>query len=227
MKIRFSGLSKIINLNKGNPYFVCIENHHLYTRLICSLLSESDEEAPEPYTLWSDSDEKLKPKNNFLWVTDPFHLPYENKLLMGEALNRIANNFIENCEMQEEFEDLTRQLYKLFSLEIYQYRGNYAISPDIDIHKILKLMSFSPDFSGNNNFIEELINFIHIARDVSLTKPIIFVGICSFLTDKEVKLLLEEIKKSNLSVLFFENRMHFDTLYEEEHILLDLDFLES
>lgn len=180
MKIRFSGLSKIINLNKGNPYFVCIENHHLYTRLICSLLSESGEEAPEPYTLWSDSDEKLKPKNNFLWVTDPFHLPYENKLLMGEALNRIANNFIENCEMQEEFEDLTRQLYKLFSLEIYQYRGNYAISPDIDIHKILKLMSFSPDFSGNNNFIEELINFIHIARDVSLTKPIIFVGICSF-----------------------------------------------
>lgn len=227
MKIRFNGLSKIINLNKGNPYFVCIENHHLYTRLICSLLSESGEEAPEPYTLWSDSDEKLKPKNHFLWVTDPLHLPYENKLLMGEALNRIANNFIENCEMQEEFEDLTRQLYKLFSLEIYQYRGNYAISPDIDIHKILKLMSFSPDFSGSNNFIEELINFIHIARDGSLTKPIIFVGICSFLTDKELKLLLEEIKKSNLSVLFFENRMHFDTLYKEEHILLDLDFLES
>lgn len=227
MKIRFSGLSKIIDLKKGHPFFVCVENRHLYARFIYSLLSEAGEESPEPYTLWNDNDEKLRPKNHFLWVTDPFHLPYENRLLMGEVLNGIANSIDDSFETQEEFKDITRELYKLLLLETYQYKGNYAISPDVDIHKILKLMSFSPDTSRDNNLLAELINFIHIAGDASLAQPIVFVGICSFLTDKEVELLLEEIKNSCLNVLFFENRIPCDAVYEEEHILLDLDFLES
>jgi|GEM_PF-4421350 CRISPR-associated protein, csn2 family len=227
MKIRFSGLSKIIDLKKGHPFFVCVENHHLYARFIYSLLSKAGEESPEPYTLWNDNDERIQPKNCFLWVTDPFHLPFENKLLMGEVLNGIANSIDDGFETQEEFKDITRQLYKLFLLETYQYKGNYAISPDVDIHKILKLMSFSPDTSWDNNFLDELTNFIHIARDAALIQPIVFVGICSFLTVKEIELLLEEIKNSCLCVLFFENRIPCDAVYEEEHILLDLDFLES
>lgn len=227
MKLRFNGLSRIIKLKAGRPSFVCIENHHLYTRFVCSLLSGEGESADEPYTMWDDADAKLSAKDNFLAVTDPFNLPYDHRLLLGEVLKSVTNSLTCHTTVSTTLNAALLQFYQTVSLELYQYNGNYVLTPEVDIQKLLKLMGFSVDMVSDESYIDGLLNFVHIARDACLAKPLLFVGICSFLTEQEVKLFLRELKNSNLRVLFFENRMPYDCVRNEEHILLDLDFLES
>lgn len=75
MKLILSGFPEALDLGSDAVSVLEIHNRTLFSRVCQSLFSELDDEALEPYAFWDD-DERRSSRNQFLFVFNPFALPW-------------------------------------------------------------------------------------------------------------------------------------------------------
>ena len=92
MKLILSGFPEALDLGSDAVSVLEIHNRTLFSRVCQSLFSELDDEALEPYAFWDD-DERRSSRNQFLFVFNPFALPWSERVLIGEVLQRVEGMF--------------------------------------------------------------------------------------------------------------------------------------
>ena len=88
MNLVLSGFSEALTLGSDRVSVLEVHNRRLFARICQSLASELDSEALEPYALWNGEDQRSS-RNYFLFVFNPFELPWSERALMGEVLERV------------------------------------------------------------------------------------------------------------------------------------------
>lgn len=227
MRICFSGLERPIDIEPSLPFVLEIENRVLFSRVIQSFLSEAGESAVEPYTLWSEAGKEIRPRGFAVFVANPFDLPWNDRVLMGEITSRLERIYREDEHIRSALEEVAQLLSSKVSFLAMQLQSDYAFEVDWDLRRYMKAFGFGVDFDDADALIDNLIKFMTLASDASLKKLIVFVNLKLFLSKNELERLYEQIFFSNLQVLFLENIRDMQYHEHEQKMNIDLDFLET
>ena len=225
MKICFAGLENSLLIDSAAVTTLEIHNRVLFARICQSLLCDDGLEAPEPFSLW-EGDAKLKPKSELLLVSDPLHLPWDDKFLGGSLAECLEDRLYEDDDGRIEIEGMVASIEsRLLSLTL-RMQSEYTFAVNWDVKRFLKCFGFGVEQDRDESLFDKLIKFLLLAEDVGLKKCLVFVNLKSFFSQNELENVLKQSFYSGLRVLLLENApddRHFEM---ERKYTIDEDFLE-
>ncbi|HIW77198.1 MULTISPECIES: type II-A CRISPR-associated protein Csn2 [Gordonibacter] len=226
MNLSLSGFSESLALERDAVSVVEIHNRTLFARVCQSFFSELDEAAVEPYALW-EGEERRSSRNYFLFVFNPFELPWTERALFGEVLERVENMFLSEDKERQEIETMGRALSDRVASLGLRLKSDYAFEVQWDMRKYLKAFDFGVDIDPSDSLLDNLIKFLKFASDAAFAKQLVFVNLKQFLEENELQEFYRQAVFSELKVLLLEN-VPDDTSYEyERKMCIDKDFLQS
>ena len=226
MKLYVAGFHEPLVLDNEAVTVLEIHNRTLFARICQSLESELDDEALEPYALW-DGEDRRSSRNRFLFVFNPFDLPWSEKALIGEVFERLEAIFLNEDDARQEIESVGRSLSdKVASLGL-RLRSDYAFEVQWELRKYLKAFDFGVEMDPSDPLLENLIKFLRFASDAAFERQLVFVNLKNFLPPDEVQEFYRQAVFSELNVLLLENAPD-DASYEyERKMSIDKDLLQS
>lgn len=178
------------------------------------------------HTLFGMAIEKKKPSSALLMVSDPLHLPWDDRSLIGEVFKRIEREFLEDEELRHVVEKLDSSLAERLMELGLGMNSDYGFGLEWDLKRYLKFRGFGVGERSDALFLDNLINFLSLALDAGCDKVIVFVNLKSFLTKDEVKKLYDYVFYSKLKVMLLENASDANKYEYERKTVVDLLFLE-
>lgn len=225
MNLVLSGFSEALALGNDKVSVLEVHNRRLFARICQSLASELDDEALEPYTLW-DGEDRRSSRNRFLFVFDPFELPWSEKALLGEVHERVEEMFLAEDDVRQEIEAAGRALSERVASLGLRLQSDYAFEVQWEMRKYLKAFDFSVEVDPSDALLDNLIKFLKLASDASFDKQLVFVNLKTFLEPDEVQEFYRQAVFSKLSVLLLENIPDEASFEYERKMVIDLDFLQ-
>ncbi len=226
MKLRLSGFSELLDLENDAVAVLEVHNRVLFSRVCQSLFSELDDEALEPYSLW-EGDEQRSSRNRFLFVFNPFDLPWSERCLIGEVHERVESLFLSDDEVRRDIEEAGRMLADRVASLGLQLQSDYAFEIQWDMRKYLKAFDFGVEVDPSDSLFDNLMKFLKFASDARFEKQLVFVNLKSFLTENEVQEIYHQSVFSGLNVLLLENAFCAANFEYERKMCIDMDFLQS
>lgn len=226
MNLVLSGFSEALTLGSDRVSVLEVHNRRLFARICQSLASELDSEALEPYALWNGEDRRSS-RNYFLFVFNPFELPWSERALMGEVLERVEDMFLAEDDVRQEIEAAGRALSeRVVSLGL-RLQSDYAFEVQWEMRKYLKAFDFGVEVDPFDALLDNLIKFLKFASDAAFEKQLVFVNLKNFLEPDEVQEFYRQAVFLELNVLLLEN-VPDDAVFEyERKMCIDKDFLQS
>lgn len=226
MNLVLSGFSEALTLGSDRVSVLEVHNRRLFARICQSLASELDSEALEPYALW-DGEERRSSRNCFLFVFNPFELPWSERALMGEVLERVEGMFLAEDDMRQEIETAGRALSERVASLGLRLQSDYAFEVQWEMRKYLKAFDFGVEIDPFDALLDNLIKFLKFASDAAFEKQLVFVNLKNFLEPDEVQEFYRQAVFLELNVLLLEN-VPDDAVFEyERKMCIDKDFLQS
>ena len=226
MNLVLSGFSEALTLGSDRVSVLEVHNRRLFARICQSLASELDSEALEPYALWNGEDRRSS-RNYFLFVFNPFELPWSERALMGEVLERVEDMFLAEDDVRQEIEAVGRALSERVASLGLRLQSDYAFEVQWEMRKYLKAFDFGVEVDPFDALLDNLIKFLKFASDAAFEKQLVFVNLKNFLEPDEVQEFYRQAVFLELNVLLLEN-VPDDAVFEyERKMCIDKDFLQS
>ena len=226
MNLVLSGFSEALTLGSDRVSVLEVHNRRLFARIWQSLASELDSEALEPYALWNGEDRRSS-RNYFLFVFNPFELPWSERALMGEVLERVEDMFLAEDDVRQEIETAGRALSERVASLGLRLQSDYAFEVQWEMRKYLKAFDFGVEVDPFDALLDNLIKFLKFASDAAFEKQLVFVNLKNFLEPDEVQEFYRQAVFLELNVLLLEN-VPDDAVFEyERKMCIDKDFLQS
>lgn len=226
MNLVLSGFSEALTLGSDRVSVLEVHNRRLFARICQSLASELDSEALEPYALWNGEDRRSS-RNYFLFVFNPFELPWSGRALMGEVLERVEDMFLAEDDVRQEIETAGRALSERVASLGLRLQSDYAFEVQWEMRKYLKAFDFGVEVDPFDALLDNLIKFLKFASDAAFEKQLVFVNLKNFLEPDEVQEFYRQAVFLELNVLLLEN-VPDDAVFEyERKMCIDKDFLQS
>ena len=226
MNLVLSGFSEALTLGNDRVSVLEVHNRRLFARICQSLASELDGEAMEPYALWDDEGRRSS-RNYFLFVFNPFELPWSERALMGEVLERVEGMFLAEDDVRQEIEAVGRALSERVASLGLRLQSDYAFEVQWEMRKYLKAFDFGVEVDPFDALLDNLIKFLKFASDAAFEKQLVFVNLKNFLEPDEVQEFYRQAVFLELNVLLLEN-VPDDAVFEyERKMCIDKDFLQS
>ena len=226
MNLVLSGFSEALTLGNDRVSVLEVHNRRLFARICQSLASELDGEAMEPYALWDDEGRRSS-RNYFLFVFNPFELPWSERALMGEVLERVEDMFLAEDDVRQEIEAVGRALSERVASLGLRLQSDYAFEVQWEMRKYLKAFDFGVEVDPFDTLLDNLIKFLKFASDAAFEKQLVFVNLKNFLEPDEVQEFYRQAVFLELNVLLLEN-VPDDAVFEyERKMCIDMDFLQS
>lgn len=226
MKLCIAGFQEPLVLDKEAVSVLEVHDRTLFARICQSLESELDDEAVEPYALW-DGEDRRSSRNRFLFVFNPFDLPWSERSLIGEVLERVESMFMDEDDVRQEIESVGRLLSDRVASLGLRRRSDYAFEVQWEMRKYLKAFDFGVETDPSDPLLDNLIKFLKFASDAAFDKQLVFVNLKNFLPPNELQEFYRQAIFSELNVLLLENAPD-DANYEHERKMsIDKDLLQS
>lgn len=226
MKLCLSGFSQGVEIEPGAVSVLEINDRVLFSRVSQSLFYEQGEQAIEPFTLLDDGVE-VSPRNAFLFVSNPFDLPWSDRVLVGKVIERMESMLLLDDGVRQGVVSAGREVSEKVAALGLQMRSDYSFDIEWDMRKYLKAFDFGVDVDPCDLILDNLIKFLNLAVDASFDRVLVFMNLKNFLAVHELKEFYRQVVFSERKVLLLEN-IHDNTFFEEEKkTRVDQDFLES
>lgn len=225
MRLVFEGLENPIDLTRGNPFVLQVENQSLFTRFVAALNSLEGRYSLESYTVWEDEKE-LNPKESFLVILSPFSLPWTDKQMLGQVTKRMEREFLDDEDLRTILDCLNHLIESRLLGLTSGFSADYSFGVECNFGKTLKTLGFRAGQISDSNLLDELLSFLSLALDAGLKKAIVFINLKTFLTEKELLQFYEHVFYTKLCVLMLENKEDTKVYEYEQKRTIDLDFLE-
>ena len=171
MNLVLSGFSEALTLGSDRVSVLEVHNRRLFARICQSLASELDSEALEPYALWNGEDRRSS-RNHFLFVFNPFELPWSERALMGEVLERVEDMFLAEDDVRQEIETAGRALSERVASLGLRLQSDYAFEVQWEMRKYLKAFDFGVEVDPFDALLDNLIKFLKFASDAAFEKGV-------------------------------------------------------
>ena len=227
MKLCLSGFSQGVEIVPGAVSVLEINDRVLFSRVGQSLFSEQGEQAIEPFCLFDDDQEEISSRNAFLFITNPFDLPWSERTLIGKVIERMENMLLLDDDVRQEVESAGREVSEKVAALGFQMRSDYSFDIEWDMRKYLKAFDFGVDVDPCDPLLDNLIRFLNLAADASFDRVLVFMNLKNFLAVHELEEFYQHAVFSERRILLLEN-VHDDTFFEKENKMrIDQDLLES
>ncbi len=226
MRITFTGFEHPIDVSPSHACVLQIANEALFARVAESLLSGRGAQAIEPYTLWGDNGEELRPSAAFITITNPFELPWKHKSLMGALYSQVEGMLLIDEDLRFQLQELGAELCSCVSKMGLQFNADYGFEVEWGLSQHLKAFGYGIDFSESTSLLDNLIQFIDMSADMAIEEVLVFVNIKTFLTISELNDLYNRVFLRGIRVLLLEN--HESRAYHEleRKTVVDQHFIE-
>ena len=226
MRLSLSGFPEMLDLECDAVPVLEIHDSALFARVCQSLYSGLDGEALEPYALWEGEDQRSS-RNRFLFVFNPFDLPWSERALIGEVLERLEDMVLSEDEVRQEIEAAGLALSNRVASLGLRLQSDYAFEVQWEMRKYLKAFDFGVEIDPSDKLLDNLIQFLKFASDAAFEKQLVFVNLKNFLTGEEVEEFYRQAIFSKLHVLLLENAPDDATYEIERKMRIDVHFLQS
>lgn len=224
MRIVFSGFEEAFEIVPSVPFVLEVQNPILFSRVCQSFAGNEGEFSVEPYSLW-EGEERLKSRDVFLPVYDPFSLPWDARALGAALHKRIESLLFDDEETRLALEVLNEQIRQyLFESSIYLH-SDYAFLGEWDAKKYMKAFSYGVEYNANDKLFDNLIKFLGYVRDMQFRGALVFLNLSDFLTKDEYKDILNKVFFENISVIFLEHSFHYDLDCNLTYYRIDQEFI--
>ena len=213
-------------MSSGNVSVLEVENNILFARIVQSLHSGLGEKSLEPYSLWNEDGEPVKPKDALIVIVNPFDLPWNDRALLNRIYSRIECMMLEDEKVQSAIWEAQEVLSSnVLSLGL-QLQSNYELAIEWEIQKYLKAFGFCVSSNAKDRLIDNLFNFLSLSVDATVKKPFVFVNLKTFLSKEELKSLYEQVIFYDISALLIENVKDLRCFEGETKKLIDLHLVQ-
>lgn len=225
MNLQLNGFEQHLALNNEAISVLEVHNRKLFARICQSLESEMDAEALEPYALW-DEDRLCSSRNRFLFVFNPFDLPWSERTLMSKVFERIETTMMEDDDIRQDIELMGRALSNKIAALGLSLQSEYAFEVQWEMRKYLKAFAFGVESNPSDTLLDNLMRFFTFASDAGLEKQLVFVNLKNFLLQNEVQELYNQAFFLKLHVLLLENTPDESSYEYERKMVIDQDLLQ-
>lgn len=226
MNLVLSGFTDALVLGNDKVSVLEAHNRRLFSRICQSLVSELDDEALEPYALW-DGEDRRSSRNYFLFVFNPFELPWSERALIGEVLERVEGMFMAEDGVRQEIESVGRTLSERVATLGLHLQSDYAFEVQWEMRKYLKAFDFGVEVDPSDSLLDNLIKFLKFASDAAFEKQLVFVNLKNFLIADEIEEFYQHTVFLKLNVLLLENAPDDASFENERKMCIDMDFFQS
>ncbi len=226
MRIMLSGFEQELCIQPGSPLVLEVLDKTLFARMCQSVFSGLGESALEPYLAWDEKGKPMRPDKVFLPVYNPFDLPWSHKLLLGKALDRMVDLMIEDENARLEVESASRRLSEMAVALGLQLQSDYVFDIEWSLKEHLKAFDFEVQTDAQDSLLDSLSKFLRLAEDARLNRVLCFANLKSFLTDRDLCSVYEQIFSSKLTVLLLEGSRVEKSYAHERKMLIDQDLLQ-
>lgn len=227
MRLSFSGFENTLDITSGRVSILQIESVSLFTRICQSLFASNEDDRPESFTVWDDAGKEITSKNAFLFVVNPFNLPWRDRGLLTALYNQIDFLMKEDDAVRQDIEAAHQQLEHLVKELSLQLNSCYSFGIEWDLGQALKAYSFGIDRSDSVTLFDNLIHFIEFLHDICYRNTLVFVNIEKFLTKSELLELEMQLFFHNVAALFLVQGSDDIKLENARKLIIDQGFLES
>lgn len=220
-------LEEPLAICEGSPSVLEVLNPVLFARCCESLYSLEGDEAQEPYSLWDDDGQEVKPKDALLVLVSPLILPWESRELTAGLYKLVQSRLYEDFELRGNLERLVREVNGAISCFELEVEGSYEFGVEWDVARYLKAFFYKPAIGDAKTLLEKLIAFFETSADIGLNKAFVLIDFKKYFSQKEISRFYESIVFLKRKVLLLESA-HDQSCYEHEtKRCVDQHFLES
>lgn len=165
----------------------------------------------------------LDMKNEIELILNPFSLNLNNRKTLNKIykdMEEIGNESKYIRETKEILNNLIKYLENLISET--EYPLNYEM--DIDFKKIFKV--FGLEIQLGDSFLERIIDYITIYREIFKVNIFVFLNLKSYLTKEEYIELYKYICQKKIIILNIETNLNKEKYKWEEVNIIDEDLCE-
>lgn len=220
-------LEEPFSICEGAPAVLEVLNPVLFSRCCESLYTLKGDEAQEPYSLWDDEGQELKPSDELLVLVSPLILPWENRELTAGLYRLVQSRLYEDFEIRGDLERLAREVNGAISRFELEVEGSYEFGVEWDVLRYLKAFSYKPAIDDAKTLLEKLIAFFETSADICLNKAFVLIDFKKYFSREEVSRLYESIVFLKRKVLLLESTHDRDYYEWEIKRCVDQHFLES
>ncbi len=227
MRLVISGFDHAVEFGATRVGSLSIENNVLFARVCQSLLSGLGEDAVEPYSLWGDDGERVRPESAFLPIVNPFELPWDERGFAGKLQRKLCDLLLEDEGLRSELELLSETARSRIHGLSLQLEGSHSFAVEWDMAKYVKAFGFGVDVSQGKTLLDSLILFIDCISDLRFEEALLFVNLRAFLSTFELQEFYDRVFYHEIPVLLLDNAVFVRDDGYENDLVVDQHFLES
>ncbi len=226
MRISFQGFDQDVYVEAGVVQVLEVHSKNLFSRFCQSLYSGLGEQAIEPYLIW-EGDKRQRTDTAFLFIVNPFELPWSDRKLIGGIYENIEDMLLSDDPTRQEIETTARMLSESLASLGLRMHSDYAFATEWTVLKYLKSFAFSAYIDETDTLLDSLIKFLKYAADANLNRVLVFINLKTFLTYEEIEMFYQEVIFSGLKVLLLETVVDNSKFELERKMVIDEDLFQK
>ena len=157
-------------------------------------------------------------ESQLLVITDILGYSFHSASMVKLIYTDLESQLNDVPEIKSELERLTIEINNLITTQLLQHELNLE-SQEPTLTSLFA--SYNVKIATYyQSIFEKCLELIHVFKYLRKKKLLVFINICSYLTEKEMATLLEEISLVNISVLFIEP----NEVYQFQQYVMDEDY---
>ncbi|MCI6272480.1 MAG: type II-A CRISPR-associated protein Csn2 [Erysipelotrichaceae bacterium] len=215
MKIRFPMIDEPIEIQNGTV--IVFSNKYMFTRVVRELYFYSEERSLKIY----EKDFREVKNSDVMIVTDILGYDVNSKNVLKLIYEDLENQLNSKPEVKTMIENLSSTITDLISYELLENELDLEYD-EITILELIESLGVKIE-TLSDTFYEKIVEIIQVYKYLSRKKLLIFINSFAFLSENEIKSIIEYISLINKKVLFIETLALDDVNY----YLIDDDFYLS
>lgn len=219
MKYKYVYFDEYVDLEIDKLNLLIVENKNKYIELLTYLNNEYLGENIV-IAFFNDDNEKYKSSEATSFIPNVFSFEFNNKKNTNALYKKLKNLY--GLTLVEETKLVKEHLIKIMEDIAMDFEIELDIDEDIKIEDLFKLMDvrFREDYSS---FFEKVLKYMKIMREICGTILFIFHNLTDYLTDDEIKMLVNDAKYQEIRILSIENCTPTANLENLSCAILDVD----
>lgn len=157
-------------------------------------------------------------ESEILVITDILGYSLNSASMLKLIYSDLESQLNEKPDIKSEIERLSIEVNKLIATQLIEHELHLE-SQEPALTSLFS--SFTVKIATHYQTVfEKSLDLLHVFKYLRKKKLLVFVNICSYLTEEEVKVFLEEISLLNIFVLFIEPNI----VYDVHQFVVDSDF---
>ena len=136
---------------------------------------------------------------------------------------KIAQSVLNDTELQNEFYDTQRSLYRLMQNVVDEFFYSIDLVDDRTVENTCKFFGVKFNEKEYLSLLEKVLDYVDVVSDLAASPLTIFVGMKKYFSVDDLKEIYKHIRHKKINVLFIEQGEN-DKIENEKKMIIDKNY---